>query len=119
MAALPQMHNHFPPGVFIDWSRIIHAHKMIFVLDVPKVLRSRMMDVGGGCSVLIGEPGLRRLRKIAKMPWFKHLSYIAHLAVDESSGVAKSWPGDPNHFSFWLYSSFDAVAAVTKSEAVL
>lgn len=70
------------------------------------------------CSVHVGDRGLRRLRKIAKMPWFRHLTYIAHVAVDQNSGIAMAWPGDPTHFSFWLYDHFDAPSAVQAWEVV-
>lgn len=42
------------------------------------------------------------------------MTQIAHISVDASAGLAKSKGGD--HIDFWMFATFDPVAAVVNLE---
>jgi hypothetical protein len=71
------------------------------------------------CSVYLkSKDSLQRLRDMTKLKNLKNMKFIAHVKVNGEAGLAKAWPSDPEHISFWALKSFSPVAAMENCEAV-
>lgn len=89
--------------------------------QLPKRRRPHWCDECRWCSCSVypsSEANLLRLRTLTKLKNLEKMKFIAHVKVDPDAGVAKPWPNDPEHVSFWAVTSFSPAAATEKCEAV-
>jgi len=68
------------------------------------------------CSAAVSEAGRQSLIDLSKTSfWKKKKSFIAYLEIDERTGKTK-FSAKSTHVDIWMFSGFDPVAAVNRSE---
>lgn len=71
--------------------------------------------VWSACSVYPESTPRAVLADLCGFPKLRNMKMIAHLAVDELSGVAQQ-TGHKGHISLWMYANFDPVNAIKSLE---
>jgi hypothetical protein len=70
------------------------------------------------CSVWLSSTKKEVIAGLTKLANHRNKKYIAHVQIDAKSGKTKPHDGDGNHVRFWMYETFDPVAATVNVEII-